>query len=258
MPHEYVGGTTLKFYILIAIGKFGQMIFGNNFWLKCILHDLFRDTHNAKFSIRCVYLGEPNKVEWGIPEKILQDTAHTHWLWVNTTAQMLRPILAQFHQCNWETQAGNWEKLCELRKASHGTSRHRLDNKAICSGRRVGSWVSQVSQVYRTKKEKPQWYWIKVLLTRQVPSQSCQKPRFWSHHRKNLGRRQSVSLLETLQRTKIVTYYCVSSFSRSSDYLPKKLNHKYLLPSRSAVRELFLGVQTNRCFWCKNTVLSPF
>ena len=118
--------------------------------------------------------------------------------------------------------------------------------------------MSQVSQVYRTKKEKPQWYWIKVLLTRQFPSQSCQKPRFWSHHRKNLGRRQSVSLLEMLQRTKIVTYYCVSSFSRSSDYLPKKLNHKYLLPSRSAVRELFLFVQTKRYFLVQKHCFKPF
>ena len=41
----------------------------------------------AKYGIWRAYLGEPNMVKWGIPEKILQNAVQTRWPCVNRTPQ---------------------------------------------------------------------------------------------------------------------------------------------------------------------------
>ena len=126
------------------------MIFGNNFWpggridpksmlLKCILHDLFRDSHNAKFSIRCVYSGEPNKVE-GVS---LKRSCKIQLRRIDFGS--IRPL--KCYDPFWPNFTIVIEKLRLAIEKNYV-------NKAICSGRKLGCWVSQVSQVYRTKKEE--------------------------------------------------------------------------------------------------------
>ena len=85
------------------MGKSSKIWFGHNFWLEgpidlrptrlnSILQDLFRDTvldhigplkyvpKYAKYGKICIfgaYLGAPNMVKWGVPEKILQNAVQT-------------------------------------------------------------------------------------------------------------------------------------------------------------------------------------
>ena len=80
------------------VGTFGQWLEGRidirSMHLNCLTKHTSPNSPNtpnmtkyAKYCIWHAYLGKPNIVKWGIPEKIVQNAAQKHWPYVNTTLQ---------------------------------------------------------------------------------------------------------------------------------------------------------------------------
>ena len=56
------------------------------------------------------YLGAPNMVKWGVPEKILQNAVQTRWSWVNRTLQSsYDQISFSFPHCNYNVKLKCWQ-----------------------------------------------------------------------------------------------------------------------------------------------------